>query len=288
MNEHVLGIIGGSGLYDFEYLEDYEELTISTPFGKPSDKLIKGKINGLPVAFLPRHGVGHRFMPSEIPVRANIYALKSVGVTKLVSISAVGSLREDIEPGDFLLPDQIFDRTKIRPSTFFGDGIVAHIGFDEPFCHDLRNLLFEIIHTKGHRVHNGGTYVCMEGPQFSTRAESHFYRSLGASVIGMTALPEAKLAREAEICYALVAMVTDYDVWKEDERVSVEKVLETVRKNVSTGKEIIRGLTNVVDLTPDCETRCASALANSIMTAPEAISQKQKTKLQILVEKYIK
>ncbi|MCK5683994.1 S-methyl-5'-thioadenosine phosphorylase [bacterium] len=288
MKNNVLGIIGGSGLYDFEHLEDIEKLTITTPFGKPSDKLIKGKLNGLPVVFLPRHGVGHRLMPSEVPVRANIYALKSVGVTKLLSISAVGSLKEELEPGDFLLPDQIFDRTKMRPSTFFGDGIVSHIGFDEPFCKDLRKLLFDIIQSKGKTVHNGGTYVCMEGPQFSTRAESHFYRSLGASVIGMTAIPEAKLAREAEICYALVAMVTDYDVWKEDERVTVDKVLSTVRKNVETGKEIIRGLANVVNLEPECSTGCAMALENSIMTDPETIPQKQKAKLQLLIEKYIK
>ncbi|RJS73426.1 MAG: S-methyl-5'-thioadenosine phosphorylase, partial [Candidatus Syntrophoarchaeum sp. WYZ-LMO15] len=211
-----IGIIGGSGIYDQSIFENVREIVVDTPFGKPSDRIVLGEFEGRRVAFLARHGKGHRIAPGEIPARANIYAMKSLGVTHIISPSAVGSLKEEIKPLDVVIPDQIFDRTKARPSTFFEGGIVCHISFTDPFCESLSKLLLEIASNLGKRTHRG-TYVCMEGPQFSTRAESFFYRSCGFDVIGMTALPEAKLAREAEICYATIATVTDYDVWHEEE-----------------------------------------------------------------------
>ena len=243
MTEATLGFIGGSGLYDIEGLTDRREVEVNTPFGDPSDTIVTGSLDGVRVAFLPRHGRGHRISPTEIPVRANIYALKSLGVERVLSVSAVGSLKEELKPLDLVIPDQIIDRTKTRVSTFFGDGLVAHVGFADPFCAYLRGAALDAAHGLT-TVHDGGTYVVIEGPQFSTRAESALYRSWGADVIGMTALPEAKLAREAEICYATLAFVTDYDVWREaEEDVSVEMVVANLMKNVDTARSIIRNVT---------------------------------------------
>ena len=241
MNKARIGIIGGTGLYQMEGLTNVDEVRVKTPFGDPSDAIILGDLEGARLAFLPRHGRGHRIMPGEIPARANIYALKSLGVESIISISAVGSLKEDVQPLDLVIPDQIIDRTKARPSTFFGQGIVAHVGFAHPFCANLSHILYASAREVGARVHDGGTYVVMEGPMFSTRAESELYRSWGASVIGMTALPEAKLAREAEICYATVACATDYDCWHDThEAVTIEMVVANLQKNVDTAKRIIR------------------------------------------------
>src|SRR5438552_3823816 len=231
-----LAVIGGSGLYAMEELKDIREMKIRTPFGNPSDVLVVGTLEGIRVAFLPRHGRGHRINPSEVNHRANIYALKTLGVEQIISVAACGSLKEELKPRDMVFPNQIFDRTKSRPSTFFEKGIVAHVGIATPYCPELSGRLYEQATALAFRTHRGGTYVCMEGPQFSTKAESNVYRSLGFSVIGMTNLPEAKLAREAEICYAAVALVTDYDVWKEDEQVTVEKVIANLNANTSNVK----------------------------------------------------
>ena len=240
MPEPTLGFMGGSGLYDMEGLANRREVEVETPFGDPSDLIVTGDLDGVAVAFLPRHGRGHRISPSELPVRANIYAMKQIGVRRLVSISAVGSLREELKPLDLVVPDQIIDRTRERPSTFFGDGLVAHVGFADPFCPALRQQAINAASGETD-VHDGGIYVVMEGPQFSTRAESEMHRSWGASVIGMTALPEAKLAREAEMCYATLAFVTDYDVWHEaEEDVSVELVVQNLMQNVQTAQTIVR------------------------------------------------
>ena len=235
MAEKLTGIIGGSGLYEMEGLTEVEEVEVETPFGPPSDRYIVGKLLGRPVAFLARHGRGHRLMPSELPFRANIYGLKKLGAEWIISISAVGSMREEIKPLDVVIPDQFFDRTKARISTFFGEGIVAHVGFADPFCPILSEVLYQAGMKAGAVVHRGGTYLCIEGPQFSTRAESRIYRSWGVDVIGMTNLQEAKLAREAELCYATLAMVADYDVWHESEEdVSVEMVVANLRRNAET------------------------------------------------------
>ena len=280
-------IIGGSGFYDFPDLTDRQEHSIETPFGRPSDSIVTGLLAGKPVAFLPRHGKGHRLSPTELPARANIYALKTLGVERIISVSACGSMKEEIAPLDVVIPDQLFDRTKSRPSTFFEDGIVAHVTFADPFCADLSQTLFRAATSAGANVHSGGTYVCMEGPQFSTRAESRIYRQLGVDVIGMTALPEAKLAREAEICYATLAFATDYDCWHEtEEDVSVEMVVKNLLQNVETGKRIIR---TALPEIPAEERRCpcASALASAIITARELIPEATKRRLGILVEKYL-
>ena len=235
-----IGIVGGTGLYDIERLSDIEEVSPDTPFGKPSDSILIGTLEGQRVAFLPRHGRGHRIMPTEIPVRANIYALKSLGVEHIIAINSVGSFRAEVKPGDLLIPDQLIDRTRQRVSTFFGGGIVAHIQFAEPFCPNLRRVVYEAAQDAGASVHSGGTYVVMEGPAFSTKAESLLYQSWGTDVIGMTALPEAKLAREAEICYAIIACSTDYDAWHEtEEPVSVGIILNTLRRNIELSKKII-------------------------------------------------
>ena len=236
-----VGVIGGTGLYDMPGLTDVEEVNVSTPFGAPSGPFIVGNFEGVSVAFVSRHGKGHRLSPTEVPARANIYALKSLGVERVVSVSAVGSLREDMAPQDMVVPDQLIDRTRSRVSTFFGDGIVAHISFAEPFCPAMRGLLVECCRETSATVHDGGTYVVMEGPAFSTVAESQMYRSWGASVIGMTALPEAKLAREAELCYGTLACVTDYDVWHPDhDSVTVEVVLRNLHQNVATAQEVLK------------------------------------------------
>lgn len=286
MNDVKIGIIGGSGVYEIEDIELLEELDIDTPFGKPSDIIRVCRIDGVKVAFLPRHGRGHRISPSEVNSRANMYALKTIGVEQIVSVSACGSLKEEIKPREFVIPDQLFDRTKNRPSTFFGHGIVGHVGFAEPYCPCLRTLLLETARELGLPVHDGGTYVCIEGPQFSTKAESKVYRTLGFSVIGMTNLPEAKLAREAEICYATIALATDYDVWKENEEVSVDKVVESMRVLTANVKRMIKSVVVKIKAERDCG--CKDALKYAIMTAPDAYDAETKKKLDVLLGKYYK
>jgi 5'-methylthioadenosine phosphorylase len=282
-----IGVIGGSGLYDIEGMTEIEEVELDTPFGKPSDAIVVGKLEGVRIAFLPRHGKGHRIPPTSVPFRANIYALKSLGVERIIGINSVGSFKEEVKPGDLLIPDQLIDRTRLRVNSFFSEGIVAHIQFGDPFCPVLSQIVFESAKKAGASVHRGGTYVAMEGPAFSTRAESKLYKSWGADVIGMTALPEAKLAREAEICYAIIACVTDYDSWQERlEPVTIEVVLNIMRGNISTAKEIIKRSLRQIPETRDCE--CASALATAIVTAPQAIPAEQKKKLALLIGKYIK
>jgi len=285
MDEVKIGIIGGSGIYDIEGLNDVKMLEVDTPFGKPSDKILVGTLAGVKFAFLPRHGRGHKVSPSQLNFRANIYALKKLGVEKIISISAVGSLKEELKPRDFVVPDQLFDRTKNRVSTFFDEGIVAHVGFADPFCPDLSQLSYSVAREIGISVHKTGTYVCIEGPQFSTRAESHVYRQLGFSIIGMTNIPEAKLAREAEICYVTVALVTDYDVWKEDEEVDVEKIMANLRANTENAKKFIKTLLPKLDHQHRCE--CRNALAGAIVTSKDAIPKQTIAKLKLLIEKYI-
>ena len=282
-----IAVIGGTNLYEIEGLIEVDEVSIETPFGSPSDRITVGNLEGVPVAFLPRHGKGHRIMPSELPAWANIYALKSLGVEFIVSVSAVGSLSDDVHPMDLVVPDQLIDRTRMRPSTFFGEGIVAHVGFAEPFCPVLSQLLVQTAREVGARVHPQGTYLVMEGPMFSTKAESFLYRGWGAHVIGMTALPEAKLAREAEICYATLACVTDYDCWHEtSEVVTIDMVVQNLQRNADTAKRIVR---QVVSRMPDhrfCP--CASALENSIITAPELIPPEVKERLRPIIDKYVR
>jgi 5'-methylthioadenosine phosphorylase len=285
-----LGVIGGSGLYSIEGLRDVDEVTMQTPFGAPSDAIIVGTLEGVPVAFLPRHGRGHRLTPSEVPSRANIYALKSLGVEWVISVSAVGSLREDYAPLDLVVPDQIFDRTKVRANSFFEGGVVAHVSFAEPFCPHLGGLLWETMGgMAGFTAHRGGTYVCIEGPQFSTKAESRIYRQLGCDVIGMTAVPEAKLAREAELHYAAIACVTDYDVWHEgSETVTVEMVVANLQRNVANAKEIIRATAGRIPAHGDALTcGCGGALANAVMTEPSLISAPLRQKYGLFLGKYL-
>lgn len=287
MPEAKIGIIGGSGLYEMEGLSDIEEVRIMTPFGEPSDAITTGSLNNIKVAFLPRHGRGHRIMPTELPVRANIYALKSLGVEWIISISAVGSLKEDIHPLDMVVPDQLIDRTKSRENSLFGDGLVAHVGFANPFC----PCLSQILHTKakeaGATVHKEGTYVVMEGPLFSTRAESLLYRSWGASIIGMTASPEAKMAREAEICYATLACVTDYDCWYEGhDCVTIDMVIENLNRNTQMAKNILKKAITSIPENRDCS--CSTALKDAIITAPELIPPQKKKELSLLIGKYVK
>ncbi len=287
MPQAEVGIMGGTGLYQIEGLTDMAEVSVDTPFGKPSDAIVVGRLGGVGVAFLPRHGKGHRILPGELPSRANIYAMKSLGVEHIVAICSAGSFKEDIKPGHLLIPDQLIDRTHGRRSTFFGDGIVAHIGFAEPFCQRLGRLLYQSARDAGATVHGHGTMVVMEGPAFSTRAESRLHASWGADIIGMTALPEAKLAREAEICYSVLGCVTDYDSWHEQrEAVTVQAVLDTLRQNVETSKEIIRLVVGRLGGKRDCE--CPIALSNAIVTAPSSIPDEQKKKLSLLIGKYIK
>ncbi|RKY79652.1 S-methyl-5'-thioadenosine phosphorylase [candidate division KSB1 bacterium] len=287
-----IGIIGGSGLYQMDEISSLEWISVDTPFGEPSDKLALGKLNEKEVVFLPRHGRNHTYLPSEINYRANIYAMKSLGVTRIISVSAVGSFKKDIMPRDIVLIDQFIDRTKgTTPSTFFGDGVVAHISFAQPVCQDLRQMIYEAGQEEGFgaKLHFGGTYLNMEGPAFSTKAESLLYKSWNVDVIGMTNLYEAKLAREAEICYATMAMVTDYDSWMEtgpDSEVTVQTVIENLQSNTVTAKKIIK---NVVDKISEQRTcSCKTALENSILTNIESISQKAKDKLGIILEKYCK
>ncbi len=282
-----IAVIGGSGLYEIEGTENLEELRINTPFGEPSDNIKVGTISGVRCAFLPRHGVGHKILPTELRAHANIYALKSIGVEQIVSISACGSLREDVKPRDFLIPDQIFDRTKSRHSTFFGEGIVAHIGFAYPFCSEMRDIAHRGVMELGIKHHFGGTYVCIEGPQFSTKAESEVNRKMGFSIVGMTAIPEAKLAREAEICYMTVGLVTDYDVWKEGEEVTAETVIGNLLANVAASKKLLKQiLPKLAERKRECE--CSHALRGAIFTAPDKINKKTAEKIKLIVGKYIK
>lgn len=286
MAEARIAVIGGSGLYQIEGLRDAEKLKPKTPFGLPSDVITVGTLEGRRVAFLPRHGRGHRISPTELPVPANIYALKSLGVELIISISAVGSLKEEIHPLDLVIPDQLIDRSRSRVNTFFGRGLVVHVTFADPFCPVLSQILYDAAQGVGARVHRGGTYVVMEGPLFSTRAESHLYRSWGASVIGMTALPEAKLAREAEMCYATVACVTDYDCWHEEhESVTIDMVISNLTQNVDIAKRIITQA--VIDIPLERECGCATALENAIITAPERIPRRMKEDLALLIGKYV-
>jgi len=286
VGEPVIGIIGGSGLYEMEGLTHLREERVPTPFGDPSDAYMLGRLEGRPVAFLARHGRGHRLLPSELNFRANIYGFKTLGVQWIISASAVGSMREEIRPADIVVPDQFFDRTKARASTFFGDGLVAHVSFADPVCPQLSDQLSRAGREAGATVHRGGTYLCIEGPQFSTRAESRIYRGWGVDVIGMTNLQEAKLSREAEICYATMALVTDYDVWHETEGdVSVEKVVAILHKNVATAKAIIRRVLPLIQGDRSCV--CAHALKDAIITAPEAIAEAAKQRLWPLVGKYL-
>jgi 5'-methylthioadenosine phosphorylase len=263
MPEAEVAIIGGSGFYDLPGLQSLEERLVATPYGEPSDAIAIGAFQGRRVAFLARHGKGHRLLPSEVNSRANIWALKSLGVARIVSVSAVGSLRIEMAPRDFVVPDQLIDRTRGRPSTFFGDGVIAHIGFAEPYCPQLRALAVEAVRQAGARVHSGGTLVVMEGPAFSTRAESELYRSWGASLIGMTALPEAKLAREAEICYVTLAAVTDYDCWHDThETVSASLIFENLRANTENGAKALAALLASIPEGRDCP--CGSALKDAL------------------------
>ena len=286
MPEARIAVIGGSGLYQMEDLVDVQEVDISTPFGKPSDVITLGTLGGVRVAFLPRHGRGHDISPTNIPARANIYALKTLGVERIISVSAVGSLKEEFHPLDLLVPNQLIDRTYHREHTFFEDGVVAHIGFADPFCPVLSDLLYQGAVEGSARVHPGGTYVVIEGPAFSSRAESYMYHSWGADIIGMTALPEAKLAREAETCYSILACVTDYDCWREaTDVVTVEMVVANLQKNVSTSQGVLRQVIPQVPTSRDCD--CGSALKDAILTLPELIPQKFKERMAPIVGKYV-
>ncbi|MDT5270701.1 MAG: 5-methylthioadenosine phosphorylase [Acidobacteriota bacterium] len=283
-----IGIIGGSGLYQMPELKDVEEMSVETPFGKPSDAFIVGTLEGERVAFLPRHGRGHKHLPTELPFRANIYAMKLLGVERILSASAVGSLQEQYAPLDMVIPDQFFDRTRARAheSTFFGEGIVGHITFAQPVCGDLGDVLEESCRAAEVNVHRGGTYLCMEGPAFSTKAESHVYRSWGMDIIGMTNLQEAKLAREAEICYATLALVTDYDCWHEaHDAVSVETVVEYLNKNVRNAQVIMReAVKRLATAARACA--CGSAIKNAIFTSPELWPEATTKKLDAIIKKY--
>ncbi len=282
-----IGVIGGSGLYQMDGLEDIHEIRLTTPFGDPSDALIVGSIAGVPVAFLPRHGRGHIHMPTEVPYRANIYALKQLGVEKIISVSACGSLREHLHPGEVVVPDQLFDFTRQRPSSFFGAGLVAHISVAEPFCPALSTVLADAIAAAGGTVHRGGTFLTIEGPRFSTRGESLVYRQWGMDIIGMTACPEAFLAREAGMCYATMAHITDYDVWHtSEEAVTVEMVIQVLNKNVGLAQQAIRRLVpRLVGTAMECH--CAQALETAVITAPDHIPPATREKLRLLTESYL-
>jgi 5'-methylthioadenosine phosphorylase len=282
-----IGVIGGSGLYEMEGLTNVRTSRVATPFGKPSDDYIVGTLHGVRVAFLPRHGRGHRIMPTDINYRANIYGMKKLGVERIISVSAVGSMKEDIKPGDIVVPDQFYDHTKHRRSTFFGNGIVAHVGMADPVCAGLCSVLIEAGGKIGATVHRGGTYFCMEGPQFSTRAESMTYREWNVDVIGMTNATEAKLAREAEICYSTIALATDYDCWHHsEEAVTVEAVLAVMKHNIETSKAMIRQAVGMLPALRACG--CGEALRNTIMTPARLISAKTKKDLAPIIGKYLK
>ncbi len=287
MPQAKVGVIGGTGLYRMEGLTEIAEVDLDTPFGKPSDTIVVGKLGEVGIAFLPRHGKGHRILPSELPSRANIYALRTLGVEHIIAICSAGSFKEAIKPGHLLIPDQLIDRTQGRASTFFGDGIVAHIAFADPFCPRLRQVIADSAREAGATVHNKGTMIVMEGPAFSTRAESRLYVSWGADIIGMTALPEAKLAREAEICYSVLGCVTDYDSWHmQREAVNVQVVLDTLQKNVEMAKKIIGLVAVRLGGNRDCE--CATALRGAIVTSAETIPDVEKKRLGLLIGKYVR
>ncbi|HYV07665.1 MAG TPA: S-methyl-5'-thioadenosine phosphorylase [Blastocatellia bacterium] len=289
MSQARIGVIGGSGLYQMQALTGVEEVRVTTPFGDPSDAFIVGTLGGERVAFLPRHGRGHRLIPTEIPFRANIYAMKLLGVERIISASAVGSLREELKPTDIVFPDQFFDRTRQRASTFFGGGVAAHVTFADPVCRDLVDTLEQAARADltGIDVHRGGTYLCMEGPAFSTKAESETYRSWGMSVIGMTNLQEAKLAREAEICYATVALVTDYDCWHPDhDSVTVEMIIEFLNRNAENAQKLIAGaVARLGGVERGC--KCGHSLRHAMITAPDQISSEAKERLKAIIGKYV-
>ena len=282
-----IGVLGGSGLYDLAGLEDVETLELDTPFGPPSDRVVVGTVEDRRVAFLARHGRDHRLIPGEINYRANIFALKMLGVERILSASAVGSMREDVHPRDVVLPDQFIDRTRNRPSTFFGDGIAVHVSFGDPICDEVRRVLLSCARSAGAQAHDGGIYLCMEGPAFSTRAESTLYRAWGVSVIGMTNLQEAKLSREAEICYATLALVTDYDCWHEGEAdVSVEALIENLQANTALAAGVLKAAVRELPRGPrSCS--CASALRHAIITPPDAVPDETRERLRPIVGRYL-
>ena len=285
MNRPPIGILGGSGLYQMAGMRITEERELQTPFGAPSDRYVIGELRGRPVAFLARHGRGHRLMPSELNFRANLFGFKLLGVERIVSLSAVGSMKEGLRPTSLVVVDQFIDRTRHRPDTFFGDGLVAHVSFADPVCPQLGELVARAARASGATVQQGGTYLCMEGPQFSTRAESRLYRQWGVDVIGMTSLQEAKLAREAEICYATLALVTDYDCWHEDEEdVTVTSVLEVLRQNAATAQEVVA---RVVEGLPEARScACGRALEHAIITQPDAVAPDTLERLRPIVGRY--
>jgi 5'-methylthioadenosine phosphorylase len=283
-----IGILGGTGLYEIDGLDGLKEYTLKTPFGDPSDAFMVGTLAGRRVAFLSRHGRGHRFLPTQVNYRANIYGFKMLGVERIISVNSVGSLKEEIHPRDIVFADQFFDRTR-RPSTFFGDGVATHITFADPICPQLSKFLFDTATALGIRAHLGGTYICIEGPAFSSKAESRVYRSWGCDVIGMTSLTEAKLCREAEICYVTMCLVTDYDVWHaEEEHVSVELILENLRLNIDNARAIMKTAVRAIGPQEESECDCRSALKNAIVTNPKLIPAASKRKLGLLIKKYIK
>jgi 5'-methylthioadenosine phosphorylase len=289
MKQRVIGVIGGSGLYDIEGLTGVEEVKFETPFGAPSDLYVTGWLGNVKLVFLPRHGRGHRILPSEVNYRANIYGMKKLGVQQIISVSAVGSMKEEIVPGHIVVPDQFFDRTQgKRASTFFGQGIVGHVQFADPVCPVLSRQLVHAAGAVGVKVHQGGTYLCIEGPNFSTRAESNIYRSWGVDIIGMTNLPEARLAREAEICYGTVALATDYDCWHEGhEDVSVEAVIAIIQQNVSTAREIIKQVVGCIDAAESADhCLCGQALEHAIMTSADLIPAQTRRDLEPLIGRY--
>jgi 5'-methylthioadenosine phosphorylase len=283
--EPAIGVLGGSGLYEMEGLEEIRWVKVRTPFGDPSDAYCTGRFAGRRVIFLPRHGRGHRLTPSELNYRANIYGMKMLGARALLSISAVGSMKEEIHPLELVVPDQFYDHTRRRPSSFFGDGIVAHVGMAHPVCEGLASVLAQAGREVGARVHRGGTYICIEGPQFSTKGESEIYRRWGVSVIGMTNMPEAKLAREAELCYATLALVTDYDVWHDEhDAVTVEAVVANLMKNLATAREVLR---RVIPLAPEsCAQGCPEALKTAVITDPRAFPPRVRRRLALLLDRH--
>ena len=286
MSQAEIGIIGGSGLYQMKGLTDIREVVVETPFGKPSDAYVLGTLAGRKVAFLARHARGHKLLPTELNFRANIHGFKQLGVERIISVSAVGSLKLEHKPTDFVIPDQFYDRTSQRVSTFFGDGIVAHVGFGEPVCGEMTKIVEGACKKANVVGKRGGTYVCMEGPQFSTKAESNSYREMGFDLVGMTNLQEAKLAREAEICYVTIAMVTDYDCWHPDhDSVTVDQIIAVLNRNAENAAEVVRQAIAILPAARGC--KCGQALATAIMTAPEAIPPATRAKLDLLVGKYL-
>lgn len=287
MAEAKIGIIGGTGLYEMDGLENARTIEVDTPFGRPSDHFVVGKLAGKRVAFLARHGRGHRIIPSEVPAQANVYAFKVLGVEQIISVSAVGSMREELRPLDMVIPEQYFDRTRSRPNTLFGRGIAVHVSFDQPVCPHLSEAIYRAALKTGGRVHRGGTYLCIEGPAFSSKAESRIYRQWGVDVIGMTALPEAKFAREAEICYVTLAFVTDYDVWHESEAaVTVGMILENLHKNTAMARQVIREALPLLDAERDCV--CANALASAIVTPVDMMPPEEKEKMGPILGRYVR